>query len=232
MKMEKKMEYILETENGRIIEHADITNIAEEINRIANEIIKPSEDYGFIILTPKEAVNGIKYIQMAKNIGSDEYTIETRIGDNNHFKHYQYISNNKEKVVSIFYNFINNYKIPNLQEWEDVSNFYMKQGSQNNKSNVNIKLTRDSVCLADDIEDHETNAVFYCSNDTMEIISIVNYHKYLPSIAGANHWWECILNNETIGKILGNYTKIIVNKSEVEFKDNNELYFKYHSAID
>ena len=115
------MDYLLETENGEIIGDVNDTRIIDEINRIANEDLKPSEDYGFIILTPKENINSIQYIQMAKNKGSNEYTVEARVGDNKLFKHYQYSSNSKEEVISIFLNFTNNKELPNLEEWEDVS---------------------------------------------------------------------------------------------------------------
>ena len=123
-KMEGKMDYFIETENGEIIGDIDNTRIIDEINRIASEHIKPSEDYGFLILTPKVNINSLQYIQMAKNVGSNEYTVEIRIGDNEKFKHYQYFSNNKEEVISIFLNFTNDKKLPNLQKWADVSDQY------------------------------------------------------------------------------------------------------------
>ena len=122
--MENKMDYLLETENGEIVGEVDNTRIIDEINRIAHEDVKPSEDYGFIILTPKENVDNIQYIQMAKNVGSNEFTVEARIGGNKNFKHYQYLSNSKEEVISIFLYFINNKKLSDLHEWEDISGQY------------------------------------------------------------------------------------------------------------
>ena len=118
------MNYLLETENGNIFDDVDNTRIIDEINRIANEDVKPSEDYGFIILTPKENINSVQYIQMAKNVGSNEYTVEIRIDENKKIKHYQHFSNSKEEVISIFLDFTNNKKLPNLKEWEEVSGQY------------------------------------------------------------------------------------------------------------
>ena len=121
---EDKMDYTLETENGVITGIVNNSRISEEINRIANDDVKYPEDYGFLILVPKEKINNIRYIQMAKNVGSDEYTIEIRIDDNKSFKHYQYFSNSKEEVMSIFLDFAENKKLPDLKEWEDVSGQY------------------------------------------------------------------------------------------------------------
>ena len=115
------MYYLLETENGKIMGEVDSARIIDEINRIANEEVKPSEDYGFLILTPNESINNVQYIQMAKNVGSNEYTIEIRIGDDKNFNHYQYFSYNKEEVMAIFLDFANNNKLPDFQEWDDVS---------------------------------------------------------------------------------------------------------------
>jgi len=122
--MDDKMEYSLETENGEIIDSVNNARILDEINRIDKDDVKPSEDYGFIILTPKERINNIQYIQMAKNVGSNEYTVEVRISDNKNFKHYQHFFTSKDEVISIFLELTNNKKLPNLQEWEDVSSQY------------------------------------------------------------------------------------------------------------
>ena len=61
---------------------------------------------------------------MAKNVGSNEYTIEIRVGDNRNYKHYQYTSTSKEEVTSIFLDFANNKKLPDLEKWADVSGQY------------------------------------------------------------------------------------------------------------
>ena len=124
VRADDKMDYLLETENGVITGDVNNTRIIDEINRIANEDVKAPEDYGFIILTPTENINGIQYIQMAKNIGSNEYTVEIRIGDNENFNHYQYLSNSKEDVTSIFLDFTNSKKLPDLKRWEDISDQY------------------------------------------------------------------------------------------------------------
>ena len=94
-----------------------------------------------------------------------------------------------------------------------------------------IELSRDSVCMGDDIESHEKIISIHYIIDTVEFISKMSY-GYLPFIAGKNHKWECIFNDELIGTILGNNTEIQPIVPQIKYKEKNEMYFKYYSAVD
>ena len=94
---------------------------------------------------------------------------------------------------------------------------------------IKITLTRDSVCLADDMEDHTRKAIFIKRNPNEMTMDIAK--GYLPAICGKNHYWECILNNSNYAVIHGNCNSITI-KKEVIFdeKEDNQLHFKYVSA--
>lgn len=68
-----------------------------------------------------------------------------------------------------------------------------------------INVERDSVCMGDDV-----NAPHFYSfklpinttlNDAFEHLS---QQRYLPSISGINHFWEILIDDEFIAKIIGN----------------------------
>jgi len=95
--------------------------------------------------------------------------------------------------------------------------------------NIQIKLTRDSVCMGDDIEDHTKIINIALQYDTSNaIMSIAK--SYLPYVAGRGHTWDCYLNSEKIAIINGNCTKITPLINALVFVNDNGLYFKYHSA--
>lgn len=92
-----------------------------------------------------------------------------------------------------------------------------------------IKLTRDSVCQGDDVEDH-TQVIDIDPRETSQecIMSIAK--KYLPSVAGYGHTWDCCLDGAKIAVIEGNCIKINPTANQVSFANGSKLYFKYHSA--
>lgn len=95
---------------------------------------------------------------------------------------------------------------------------------------VNIYLNRDSVCMADDMEDHARMiSVDMHGNLQNELLRIAKH--YLPNVAGVGHRWICKLNKETIATVYGNSLRITMNtKNLFEIPDNSKISFCYVSA--
>lgn len=97
------------------------------------------------------------------------------------------------------------------------------------KSRPRIKFTldRDSVCAGDDCESHETSVETYSFTDPVVLAEELG-SGYLASVAGYGHWWECTLNGTVIAKVFPNGKAEKV--GEVNYLDENVVYFRYHSA--
>ncbi|MDR1689762.1 MAG: hypothetical protein LBS21_14315 [Clostridiales bacterium] len=93
---------------------------------------------------------------------------------------------------------------------------------------IKIRLTRDSVCMGDDVDDHTKNIVVNPKHDAAKTMMCIA-KEYLPSVAGYGHIWDCILNGVKCATINGN-CKSLTLISEITFTDANDLRFKYHSA--
>jgi len=97
-----------------------------------------------------------------------------------------------------------------------------------NRPTLDLKLTRDSVCAADDCDaPHEKTISVHSFLDPVALISHVST-GYLPSIGGVGHSWDCVLNGRMIGTISQDGIKPRVR--EVEYEAMNALHFVYHSA--
>ena len=91
-----------------------------------------------------------------------------------------------------------------------------------------FNLTRDSVCMGDDVNAPHT-----------KILSLSNYKisehsigeiclNYLPNVAGVGHSWEFYINNILIAII--RVEKIEIITDEIFLNENNEMFFKYNSS--
>ena len=72
---------------------------------------------------------------------------------------------------------------------------------------IRIKLTRDFVCMGDDVEDHTQTLNIAPSLDTLAMVYDIA-KRYLPTVAGRGHSWDCIFNGKKIAIIQGNCRKI------------------------
>lgn len=94
---------------------------------------------------------------------------------------------------------------------------------------IQITLTRDSVCMGDDVEDHTKIIDIVPQRSTHKTIMNIA-KKYLPNIMGYGHTWDCFIDGEKIAVINGNCNKITSTTNCLSFTDGCKLYFKYHSA--
>jgi len=97
-----------------------------------------------------------------------------------------------------------------------------------NKPEIIIRLTRDSVCAADDFDTpHEKNLKINSFLDPTILVSNI-YTNYLPSVNGYGHSWDCILNEQIIAviSVKGIEAKVF----EITYQENNVMHFKYNSS--
>lgn len=100
---------------------------------------------------------------------------------------------------------------------------------------MNIKVSRESVCLADDIYDHSKT---YQLNDNAtyeDLLNMLKADKYLPKIYGNNVVWvlttkhyECIFSyfTKTNKLSMGLCEKYLKNICDSSYK----MHFKYYSS--
>ena len=93
---------------------------------------------------------------------------------------------------------------------------------------IRIKMTRDSVCAADDCHaPHEKNISTPTFLDPVALTSHLSA-CYLPSVNGVGHTWDCVLNGKVIATV--SVDTIKAKSQEVVYAENNYVHFVYHSA--
>jgi len=93
---------------------------------------------------------------------------------------------------------------------------------------VRVALTRDSVCAGDDCDAPHEKTVRMRSFLDPEALAKEASSGYLPSVAGVGHSWTCVLNGVDIAEIKADGIRPLV--PEAEFGDNNRIHFVYRSA--
>ena len=94
---------------------------------------------------------------------------------------------------------------------------------------IQVVLTRDSVCMADDIDaPHEKIIEVPSFKDPKDFAKQLASNGYLPSIAGSGHSWVCELNGLKIARFGFFGVKALVRENA--FLIENRAHFIYHSA--
>nr|WP_319393691.1 hypothetical protein [uncultured Desulfobacter sp.] len=97
-----------------------------------------------------------------------------------------------------------------------------------NRPKVTVRITRDSVCAGDDVDSpHEETKTVHSFLDPLILVSEL-YSGYLPGVSGVGHTWDCLLNGKIIASITNN--GIDPKVSEIEWNENNQIHFVYHSS--
>ncbi len=75
-------------------------------------------------------------------------------------------------------------------------------------SNFYIEVKRDSVCMGDDV-DAPHLLQFEVKTDALieDLFKQLASRNYLATVAGKNHYWEAIIDDIVVAKILGNNQK-------------------------
>ena len=104
-------------------------------------------------------------------------------------------------------------------------------------SKLQVQVTRDSVCMGDDIDAPHSYSFSLNSSVTLaELFSHLERKNYLASVAGFNHTWSAIINMRTVASFKGNNKKPEPNKTLslpiTKYADNGsvKIKFKYHSS--
>lgn len=95
---------------------------------------------------------------------------------------------------------------------------------------IQMTLIRDSVCMADDIDDH-TKIIDIIPQDNIckTIMNIAE--QYLPSVMGHGHMWVCLLDGIKVAVISGNCSTIKpLGRVRINLTHGCKLRFRYHSA--
>lgn len=102
-----------------------------------------------------------------------------------------------------------------------------------------IQVERDSVCMGDDATAPNAYEFRIPSNATLEdVFEHLAKQHYLASVAGKNHSWEAILQNNSIALFKANNrfpepTPVLTNPiSHYTNGSVLHVYFKYNSAPD
>lgn len=91
-------------------------------------------------------------------------------------------------------------------------------------SKIRITLTRDSVCLGDDVDDH-TKIVNIALQDSSQKTIMQIAEKYLPHIMGNGHTWGCILNGKNVAVINANCKGITFYTNALTLSDLKQSLF-------
>lgn len=96
------------------------------------------------------------------------------------------------------------------------------------RTRIDVLLTRDSVCAADDCDaPHERAIKIYSFTDPV-VLARETSSGYLPSVAGIGHSWICALNEIQIAEITTTEIRPLVR--EAKFSETNRVHFTYKSA--
>ena len=96
------------------------------------------------------------------------------------------------------------------------------------RPNLEIRLTRDSVCAGDDVgAPHEKTVVSPSFLNPVALASSLS-SGYLPVVSGIGHTWDCILNGKVVARISHDGTAATVD--ETRYDTCNHVHFVYHSA--
>lgn len=102
---------------------------------------------------------------------------------------------------------------------------------------LKIQVTRDSVCMGDDIDAPLSYTFSSESSSTLtDLYSHLAHKNYLASVAGLNHKWSAIINAKTVAIFNGNNKNPEPNETlslpiaQYANQGNVKIKFKYHSS--
>lgn len=100
----------------------------------------------------------------------------------------------------------------------------MKKGFQviKERPRIQVILTRDSVCAADDVDAPHAKEIEIYSFLDPAVLARETSSGYLPTVAGTGHSWTCVLNKTRIAEIKTAEIRPLVR--EVKFSEENQIH--------
>lgn len=96
----------------------------KEFNRftLSGEVREWGPNYeSYMILEPVEPIQGSVFLQARLDKNKSKYIVEVRFETEQTFTHYQYCTENGGEVVKLFWEYYEDKKAPNVQDWTDIS---------------------------------------------------------------------------------------------------------------
>lgn len=100
-----------------------------------------------------------------------------------------------------------------------------------------IKVERDSVSMGDDCDAPHSYSFKVSNNSALsEVFEHLGRKQYLASVAGKNHSWEAVIENNSVAFFRGNNqlpepSVVLSNKVSLYAKNSIlQIWFKYNSA--
>ena len=100
-----------------------------------------------------------------------------------------------------------------------------------------IEVERDSVCIGDDCDAPHSYSFKFSNNSALsEVFEHLERKRYLASVAGKNHSWEAVIENNSVAFFKGNNqlpepSAMLSNKVSLYAKNSIlKIWFKYNSA--
>ncbi len=100
---------------------------------------------------------------------------------------------------------------------------------------LRVKLTRDSVCMGDDSDaPHFLQLELPETSTIQDLVDAIDAHSYLAKVAGFDHQWILLANNEEASRFKGNDFEVpendAVSLSSLAVKGVLKVHFKYSSS--
>ena len=110
----------------------------------------------------------------------------------------------------------------------------MKRASQvlRDRPTLKVRVNRDSVCAADDIDSHEKDIEVRSFTEPEAFIQAVTSAYGMPMIEGGHAAWVVTLNGDKIGVHAQEWNTPRATVSELRFLDSNEVFLQYHAQAD
>ena len=97
------------------------------------------------------------------------------------------------------------------------------------KPTVRLRLTRDSVGMADDVDaPHERTVEVPAFADPAALAtSLLRYVPHFPTGWAPGHWWTCEVNEQPVATVGGDGPRVRALVPEVIYGESNHVHFSY-----
>lgn len=98
---------------------------------------------------------------------------------------------------------------------------------------LKIRVTRDSVCAADDVDaPNERFVDVHSFTEPEAFIQAVTTAYGMPLIQGGKAAWVVLLNGDKIGVAAQEWNTPRASVRDLQFEDSNHVFLRYHAQSD